>query len=85
MSKRTPGLWVAVDGRILPVNYALKGAPIATVHSRLKEGMQDANAALLAASPEMLDALKDAHSHIADDALRTRIGNLIAKAEGGAA
>lgn len=31
---------------------------------------------------EMLSALKDAHSHIADNELRTRIGNLIAKAEG---
>lgn len=34
---------------------------------------------------ELVGAMKDAHSHIADDALRTRIGNLIAKAEGGAA
>jgi len=31
---------------------------------------------------EMLAALKDAHPHIADDNLRTRIGNLIAKAKG---
>ena len=31
---------------------------------------------------ELLKALKDAHPHIADDALRTQIGNLIAKAEG---
>ena len=31
---------------------------------------------------EMLDALKDAHPRIADDNLRMRIGNLIAKAEG---
>lgn len=31
---------------------------------------------------EMLAALKDAHPHIANDELRTRIGNLIAKAEG---
>lgn len=31
---------------------------------------------------EMLTALKDAHPHIADDNLRTRIGNLIAKATG---
>ncbi len=31
---------------------------------------------------ELLKALKDAHPHIADDALRTKIGNLIAKVEG---
>lgn len=30
---------------------------------------------------ELLEAMKDAHSHIADDGLRTRIGNLISKAE----
>jgi hypothetical protein len=30
----------------------------------------------------MLDALKDAHHHISDDALRARIGSLIVKAEG---
>lgn len=29
---------------------------------------------------KLLDALKDAHPHIADDALRTRLGNLIAGA-----
>ncbi len=34
---------------------------------------------------ELLKALKDAHPHIADDALRTKIGNLIAKVEGLAA
>lgn len=31
---------------------------------------------------DLVSALKDAHSHIADDALRTRIGTLIVKAEG---
>jgi hypothetical protein len=44
-----------------------------------------ANARLIAVAPELLESLKDAHPHIADDALRTRIGNLIAKTEGGAA
>lgn len=34
---------------------------------------------------QLLEALKDANHHIADDALRARIGNLIAKAEGGEA
>jgi hypothetical protein len=33
---------------------------------------------------ELLAALKDAHPCIADDALRHRIGNLIANIEGGA-
>ena len=34
------------------------------------------------AAHEMLAALKDVHPHISDDALRARIGNLIAKVEG---
>lgn len=33
-------------------------------------------------APELLEALKDAHSCISDDELRIRIGNLIVKAEG---
>ena len=32
---------------------------------------------------ELIEALKDAHPHIADDYLRARIGNLITKATGG--
>lgn len=34
------------------------------------------------AAPEMLAALKDVHPHISDDALRTRVGNLIVKVTG---
>ena len=41
-----------------------------------------ADAVLIAAAPDLLDALKDAYPHIADDALRQRIGALIAKTEG---
>ena len=39
-----------------------------------------ADAHLRAAAPELLEALKTAHAHIADDVLRASIGNLIAKA-----
>lgn len=35
-------------------------------------------------SNELLEALKDAYPYIDNDHLRTRIGNLIAKAQGGA-
>jgi len=39
-----------------------------------------ADAHLRAAAPELLEALKTAHAHIADDVLRASIGNIIAKA-----
>lgn len=57
MNAHTPGPWVVIDGRILPVNYSLEGAPLATVHARKKPGMQGANAALIAAAPDLLNAL----------------------------
>ena len=40
------------------------------------------NGDLISAAPEMRDALKDAYPYIRDDALRARIGALIAKVEG---
>lgn len=40
------------------------------------------NGPLLAAAPEMLELLKDAYPYIRDDALRMRIGALIAKVDG---
>ncbi len=40
------------------------------------------DARLIAASPCMLESLKDAYSHIEDDTLHARIGAVIAKAEG---
>ncbi len=40
----TPEPWLAIDCRILPVNYVLTGAPIATVHARKKHEMQTDNA-----------------------------------------
>jgi broad specificity phosphatase PhoE len=48
------------------------------------EAEMEANARLIAYVPELLEALKTAHAHIADDALRASIGNLIAKAEAAA-
>ena len=40
----------------------------------------EANAELIAAAPAMLEALKDAHPHISNDALRKRIGRIIIEA-----
>ncbi len=44
--------------------------------------LAEANAMLIAAAPELLEALKDAYPHVADDVLRDRIGAVIAKATG---
>lgn len=80
MSKHTPGPWLT-DGRSV---FAMEQKQICEVPAKgIRSGKVDvANARLIAAVPELLKALKDAHPHIADDTLRTRIGNLIAKAEG---
>ena len=57
-TQHTPGPWVAIDGRILPERYVLTGAPIATVHARKVAGMRAGNASLIAAAPDMYEALK---------------------------
>lgn len=65
------------------------GASNASHSERVCENLGDmdldapyANACLIAAAPDLLAVLKDAHPHIHDDALRIRIGTVIAQAEG---
>lgn len=89
-TQHTPGQWVEVDGRIFASGYALTGAPIATVHSRKKNGMQKANACLIAAAPELLEASKLANhllsgSNMNREVVERKVRAAIAKAEGGAA
>ena len=86
-AKHTPGPW-----RVAPAAlYANGGINVDAVNTNQyvchvagagPDARAHADAVLIAASPELLDALKDAYPHIADDALRQRIGALIAKTEG---
>ena len=81
MNKHTPGPWVLDSGIssnvVLIDSNATNGAIGEIVDCRNR-----ADARLIAKSPEMLEALKDAYPYIADDALRERVGNLIADATG---
>lgn len=63
-TQHTPGPWVAIDGRILPERYVLTGASIATVHARKVAGMQAGNAHLMAAAPDMHEALKSIREYL---------------------
>lgn len=67
MTAHTPGPWHVIDGGIW-VDCA-NNKPVALISCR--HGVErDANAALIAAAPDLLAALKGlmAHSHIADSA-----------------
>ncbi len=55
---------------------------LAAAQRAAEEAKHAADMRIRGLAHEMLDALKDAHPRIADDNLRMRIGNLIAKAEG---
>lgn len=88
MSKHTPGPWWATDhgvrdsgGYIFHTNQVQRYEGQEERYKR-EVAEREANKLLAAALPELLEALKDAHPHIADDALRARIGNLIVKATG---
>ena len=82
----TPGPWFALEND--PKHFPGHGYRV----NRNKDGFAwdlahicnapngSANARLIAAAPELLEALKTAHAHIADDVLRASIGNIIAKA-----
>ena len=86
MSKHTPGPWsfyTEPQPNGCPIVGA-KGLMIAQLAHSINYNDQAetaiANARLIAAAPELLEALKTAHAHIADDVLRASIGNIIAKA-----
>lgn len=91
-SHHTPGPWhsepeQASEGRNLAVCAPSNGWIVATIapeDGRPLDAIDHANARLIAAAPVLLSLLKDAHPHVADDALRGRIGRAImAAAEGG--
>ena len=82
MSKamHTPGPWstyLNTMDSVVVRKMGVSGYEIAHI-AIVRTGIQDAR--LIAAAPELLEALKTAHAHIADDVLRASIGNIIAKA-----
>ena len=83
MSKHTPGPWKATHCTVsAPETEDRLGFTF-----NVRNGNRDdtkANARLIAAAPDMLEALKDAYPHIENDALRSRIGALIIAATGAA-
>lgn len=80
MEKRTPMPW---KNRESATHITVIGANNETLfHDDKRLPLVVGDALLIAVAPELLEALKDAHPHVADDSLRARIGNLIAKAEG---
>ena len=87
-AQHTPGPWEATGNLVRsPMAKELgSGVMLAECSDRwfvkVNSDEAKANARLIAKAPEMLEALKDAYPYIADDALRERLGNLIADATG---
>lgn len=96
MSKHTKGPWIAVEndgayvkdpkfatwcieerGSAAEMVVAVVISDVALLANKV-----EANARLIAAAPEMLEALKDAYPFVADDTIRIHVGTIIAKAEG---
>ena len=78
--QHTPGPWIIAKG---PTYCAIRTYERVIVDMRLVDlQYNQADALLIAKAPEMLKALKDAYPYISDNALRERVGNLIADATG---
>lgn len=91
MSKHTPGPWKAVPTAFGPIDIVVSdGRDIVTVYGG-GTGNKEANARLIAAAPDMLEALKQAQTNFKTydrfkvdvDAMR-KIEAAIAKATGSA-
>lgn len=86
MSKHTPGPWFSLPGHshigFIDIQSGIEVVAQVTQSDNVPTDQDLANANLIAAAPKMLDALKTAHSHISDDALRAWVGSVICEAEG---
>ena len=94
-TSHTPGPWLLLPEEVDKPYIRVRGThlggryKIANVVTPIYENIHEreaqetrANARLIAAAPELLEALQDAYPYIDNDHLRTRIGNLIVKATG---
>ena len=89
--KHTPGPWAIWQGwgaKDIAIRPVIGGRTMTLTLARVfTESVTEkqealANARLIAAAPELLEALKDSYPYIDNDALRKRIGSALAKAEG---
>lgn len=76
MNKHTPGPWIG------PCNYSATRFEVQGDNRQVAVVNRIEDAELIAAAPEMLNALKDVHPFLPDSLMRTYIGNLIVKASG---
>jgi hypothetical protein len=74
MSEHTPGPWEISYGKIRPARpiegYTLGYAPICIVRGDKRlhgNGVREANARLIAAAPELLEALKDLEEYVSNN------------------
>ena len=92
----TPGPWAASTIYVYAAGNVEDGAPLICKTGSLKSqqdisdrGVQEANARLIAAAPDLLGVLKELYScvtpDVCDDLLAIKVKAAIAKATGGAA
>lgn len=97
MSKHTPGPWTINDARdgqsvLFQIESSVQADKPEVIVAMLDDGNtsvseQRANAHLIAAAPELLDAVKDLRDYLAEyepdgGELAQRVAQIIAKAEG---
>lgn len=73
-SKHTPGPWFQQNDKDSPYITTMSGGRIAYINNRSGSGEQAANACLIAAAPDLLEALQE----ILDSADSTSVGYDIA-------
>jgi hypothetical protein len=80
-TQHTPGPWAVCKSQKRVSVWSIDQIHIVDlVPTNIIKNQHLDNARLIAAAPDLLDALKDAYPYIQNDALRERVGNTIAKA-----
>lgn len=78
-TKHTPGEWIAKDGQIYPIET---GKTLAIIPYYITDDEQQANARLIAAAPDLLEALRQfIHSTEHEGVIHGRIVDAVRNAE----